>query len=129
MSRTATTSLKESFGRRLSLLREGAGLTQSAMARACGVSAVYYGTLERAEKAVSIDVIEKLAQGLGITPAALFDVGARIEAADPTELLARRIALLARGSTAAKLDRFERIAVAFFESEERPPSRRARRRG
>lgn len=128
MGRPAQVSLKTSFGLRLRQLRERAGLSQGAMARASGVSKVFYGTLERGEKAAGIDTIEKLARGLGISPAELFDIGAPVDAKpDPVELLGRKVVALARGSTEAKLDRFERIAVAFFEPEDRGPRRPGRR--
>lgn len=128
MGRPAQISLKTRFGLRLRQLRERAGLTQGAMARASGVSKVYYGTLERGEKAVSIDVIEKLCHGLGISPAELFDVGAPVGAdPDPVELLGRKLVALARGSSVTKLDRFERIAVVFFEPEGRETKGRRHR--
>ena len=130
MGRPAQISLKTRFGLRLRQLRERAGLSQGAIARASGVSKVFYGTLERGEKAAGIDTIEKLAHGLGISPAELFDVGAPVDNdPDPAELLGRKVVALARGSTEAKLDRFERIAVVFFEPEDRKSARRVRRRG
>lgn len=42
-------------------------LTQEALADLAGVSRVYLGTIERSEVACSIDMIERIAEALGMT--------------------------------------------------------------
>lgn len=119
-SRTGTKlapDIKTPFGERVRRLRERAGLSQRDLARASGVSAVYLGTIERAEKGASIETIEKLARGLGVEPAELLRFDAPAGSPDPVEKLARKIVGLARGANESKLDRFERVARAFFEAD------------
>jgi transcriptional regulator with XRE-family HTH domain len=109
--------VKALLAKRVRELRERAGLSQRDAAHACDLSAVYYGTIERAEKSASIETIEKLAQGLGVPLPELLRFEAPAGSPEPAERLARKIIGLARGANGSKLERFERIARAFFEAE------------
>ncbi len=112
-------SSQAKLGKRVRELRERAGLSQYDLSVASGVSRVYLGTVERAEKGASIEVIEKLARGLNVEPYELlqFD-GSRAAESSPPARLGRKVASLALGSGISRLDRFERIAKAFFEADD-----------
>lgn len=47
-------------------LRKAQGLSQEGFAEACGLHRTYVGAIERAERNVSIDNIERIAQALGV---------------------------------------------------------------
>ena len=57
-------------------LREGAALSQQAVAAAAGMSGAYYGALERGDKRINADTAERLCHALGCTAADLL-TGAR----------------------------------------------------
>lgn len=61
------------FSERLKELREAAGLSQSALAKATGVSRQAVNMLERGENEPSWETVRKLARALGVTTDA-FDV-------------------------------------------------------
>lgn len=119
------------FGARVRELRERAGLTQGEAARLCGLSKVFFGTLERAVKSSTLETVEKVAHGLGVEAADLFrrDTPSGTRDDGPAERLARKVASLAQKADARKVERFERIAKVYFEADARSPkSRPARRR-
>ncbi|MGH7514138.1 MAG: helix-turn-helix domain-containing protein [Gemmatimonadales bacterium] len=64
--------LKVRFGRAVRTLREKADYSQESFADAIGVHRTYMGTLERGKGNPSLDVIAKIARGLGISLADLF---------------------------------------------------------
>jgi transcriptional regulator with XRE-family HTH domain len=66
-------ALKVKFGRAVRALREEADYSQEGFADAIGVHRTYMGTLERGKGNPSLDVIAKIARGLGITLAELFE--------------------------------------------------------
>ncbi len=66
-------SLKVRFGRAVRALREEADHSQESFADAIGVHRTYMGTLERGRGNPSLDVIAKIARGLGISIAQLFE--------------------------------------------------------
>ena len=66
-------STRELFASNLRALRRAKEISQESLADAAQLSRVYVGSVERAERNVSIDNIEKLAVALGTTPMALFD--------------------------------------------------------
>jgi transcriptional regulator with XRE-family HTH domain len=56
------------LGQRLVKLREGAGLTQEALAHAAGLHWTYVGQIERGERNLTYKNLLKLARGLGVEP-------------------------------------------------------------
>lgn len=66
-------SLKVRFGRAVRTLREEADYSQESFADAIGVHRTYMGTLERGRGNPSLEIIAKIARGLGISLAELFE--------------------------------------------------------
>jgi transcriptional regulator with XRE-family HTH domain len=64
------------FGRRVRKLREASGESQEAFALRCGFGRSYYGRVERGVVTVSIEVADRIARGLRVPLASLFQVGA-----------------------------------------------------
>lgn len=60
------------LGVRLRELRLAKGLSQEALAESSGLHRTYVGSIERAERNVSIDNIERLAEALGVKIRDLF---------------------------------------------------------
>lgn len=54
-------------------LRNAAGISQEALADAAGLHRTFVGSVERAERNVSIDNISKLAKALGVEPSTLLE--------------------------------------------------------
>jgi transcriptional regulator with XRE-family HTH domain len=54
------------FAANVRRLRKGAGLSQEAFADACGLHRTYIGSIERAERNVSLDNIERIAAALAV---------------------------------------------------------------
>ena len=67
------TDVNIAFGKRVAELRKMAGLSQEQFAFKCDVDRTYIGTIERGEKSPTLNTIEKIATGLGITKKELFD--------------------------------------------------------
>lgn len=65
-------SLRQRFGRAIRRLREKADYSQEAFADRCGLHRTYMGSVERGERNISLDNIEKIAKGLGLTVGQLF---------------------------------------------------------
>jgi transcriptional regulator with XRE-family HTH domain len=66
-------SLKVRFGRTVRALRERADYSQESFADAIGVHRTYMGTLERGQGNPSLEIIARIARGLGISLGRLFD--------------------------------------------------------
>ena len=59
------------FGNRVRELRKRKGLSQEGLALESGLDRSYVGGVERGERNISLENIEKLAKALGVTVAAL----------------------------------------------------------
>lgn len=66
------TPLRESFGGRVRELRKSMGLTQEELAEKACMEYKYLGAIERGEKNLTINNIEKIAKGFGIEVHQLF---------------------------------------------------------
>jgi len=77
--RAMAASLKVRFGRAVRKLRAAAEYSQESFADAIGVHRTYMGTLERGLGNPSLDIIAKIARGLGISIAELFEAVERGE--------------------------------------------------
>jgi transcriptional regulator with XRE-family HTH domain len=64
-------SARKILAQNLRARRAALGLSQEELADRAGLHRTYVGSVERAERNISIDNIEKLAEALGTTPAAL----------------------------------------------------------
>ena len=67
------TSLNERIAQRVRELRSSTGLSLDALSSQCGVSRSMLSLIERAETSPTAVVLDKLAAGLGVPLAALFD--------------------------------------------------------
>ena len=65
--------LGEVVARNVRRLREQRGLSQDELGERAGITRNYVGMIERRESSPSIDVIEKLAKALGVSPTGLFE--------------------------------------------------------
>lgn len=65
-------SLKKKFGGRVRQLRKSKRLTQEQLAAKADMEYKYLGAIERGEKNITINNIEKIANGFGIAPYQLF---------------------------------------------------------
>lgn len=59
------------FAQRLRLQRQDRGLSQEELADLAGLHRTYVGSVERAERNISIDSMERLAEALGLDVSAL----------------------------------------------------------
>lgn len=66
-------SLRTALELRIKDLREERGLSQRAFAPIAGIDRNYLAHIENGKRNVSIDLIEKIANGFGITVGELFD--------------------------------------------------------
>jgi transcriptional regulator with XRE-family HTH domain len=66
------TMLRESFGKRIRQLRESMGLTQEQLASKVGMDYKYLGSVERGERNITIDNIQRIAEAFGVETYQLF---------------------------------------------------------
>lgn len=65
-------TLRLRIGRAIRRLRTAAGYSQEAFADACKLHRTYIGAIERGEKNLTTDTLERIAKALKITPFELF---------------------------------------------------------
>ncbi|AFL83521.1 putative transcriptional regulator [Belliella baltica DSM 15883] len=58
--------IKEKFGNRLKTLRKEKGLSQEELAEKSGLNRPYISGIEQGKRNVSLEVMEKLAEALGV---------------------------------------------------------------
>lgn len=75
------------FGKNLRRIRQEQDLTQEALADRCNISVPYVSNLERGLKNPSLDLIQRLAKGLGVSPIRLFAIP-ELTGTDTDEILA-----------------------------------------
>lgn len=66
-------ALRQHFATNLRATREQQGLSQERLAERAGLHRTYIGSVERGERNVSIDNIERLAIALKVSPASLVE--------------------------------------------------------
>lgn len=121
--------IKAQFGQRLRELRTRSGMSQGELASAARLDRGFVGLVERGERGIGIEAIEKIARALDLPPRELLSFASRTrENPDPSEaaLLGKRIAALAGSAPRADIQRFQVLAEAFFGSAK--PRRGARKR-
>lgn len=64
-------SLRNTLADNLRRLRKAQGLSQECLADAAGLHRTFVGAVERSERNISVDNIEKLAAALRVSPAVL----------------------------------------------------------
>jgi transcriptional regulator with XRE-family HTH domain len=67
------TALRLRFATRMREVRTARGLSQEALAEACGLHRTYIGSVERGERNISIDNIERIAASLDVAPSTLLE--------------------------------------------------------
>lgn len=70
------TNIRQQFGQRVRELRAATELSQEALADRCGFARSYMSRIERGGANMSLDAIQKLADGLGVTVPDLFTTSA-----------------------------------------------------
>lgn len=72
---TMESPIKIRFGTRLRRLRKERGFSQEGFADACGLDRTYVGGIERGERNIGIENVERLALALGLEVKVLFEFG------------------------------------------------------
>ena len=71
MAKADSRALRAIVAKNLRLIRNDLGLSQEQLAEVAGLHRTYIGAIERGERNVSIDNIEKLAKALRVKPTRL----------------------------------------------------------
>jgi transcriptional regulator with XRE-family HTH domain len=100
------------FGSRIRSIREAADLSREVVAERAGISANYLGEIERGEKWPTLDMIERIAAALQVSPPTFFEYEA--EEVDNNVLLSKLQCLLSDRST-DQLQRAFRVLKALFQ--------------
>ncbi len=67
------TALQTSLSLSIRVFRERLGISQEAFADRIGMHRAYYGAVERGKKNLTLQTIERIAAGLGVEAAVLFN--------------------------------------------------------
>lgn len=70
--------IKALFGRRVRKIREDKCISQEKLAALAGLDRTYISKIERGERNVTLEVVERLSSALGIRPCELFEEDDRI---------------------------------------------------
>ena len=62
-----SSDVKEKFAKKLVSIRKERGLSQEELALMCGVDRTYVGRIERMERTPSLVILQKFADGLGMS--------------------------------------------------------------
>lgn len=102
------------LGRRLCQLRRLAGVTQAEVATRAGVETKYYGSVERGERNVSLETLERLARAFEREPYELIvPIGARPNV--PETVSRRELETLIRGLSESRLRLIAAIMASVAE--------------
>jgi len=77
MVRPDSKSLRAVLAKNIRVRRADLGISQEALADRCGLHRTYIGAIERCERNVSIDNIEKIAAALEVEPFSLLSGGSK----------------------------------------------------
>jgi transcriptional regulator with XRE-family HTH domain len=84
--------LSSAIGARIKELRESRSITQNEMGRTLGHTDVYISQIETGKRRIGLDLLEKIAKSLDVSPLIFFkDVWPEEEAMDGVALLTRRV--------------------------------------
>lgn len=100
------------FGNRIRSIREAANLSRETAAERAGTGANYLGEVERGEKFPTLEMLERIAAALKVSPSALFEYEA--EEVDNQILMSKLQQLLSRLKT-DQLQQALRVLKAFFQ--------------
>jgi transcriptional regulator with XRE-family HTH domain len=100
------------FGSRIRSIREAADLSREVVAERADINANYLGEIERGEKWPSIEIIQRLAGALGVSPSAFLEFEA--EEIDPSILLTKLQHVLSNRDT-EQLQQALRLLRALFQ--------------
>lgn len=62
------------FSQKLKMLRQERGLSQDGLALLCNIDRTYVGRLENLKRNPSLEILSKIADGLGMTLSELLDI-------------------------------------------------------
>ena len=99
------------FGSRIRAIRETGNLSRETAAEKADINANYLGEIERGEKWPSLEIVERLAATLGVSPSAFFEYEA--EEADRNVLLSKLQHLLS-SRTSDQLKQALRVLKALL---------------
>ena len=100
------------FGNRIRSIRKAAGLSRETAAERAETGANYLGEVERGEKFPTLEMIERIAAALEVSPSAFFEYEA--EEIDSQVLVSKLQRLLSRLNT-DQLQQALRVLKALFE--------------
>lgn len=100
------------FGNRIRSIREAANLSRETAAERAGTGANYLGEVERGEKFPTLEMLERIAAALKVSPSAFFEYEA--EEVDNQILMSKLQELLSRLKT-DQLQQALRVLKAFFQ--------------